>query len=40
MLAMFVNENQNDWDDHLPYLTSVLEHPFKKVPDVLRTVLC
>ena len=22
MLAMFVNENHNDWDDHLPYLTS------------------
>ena len=22
MLAMFVNENHDDWDDHLPYLTS------------------
>lgn len=21
MLSMFVNENRNDWDDHLPYLT-------------------
>lgn len=22
MLTMFVNENHDDWDDHLPYLTS------------------
>lgn len=37
MLAMFVNENHNDWDEHL-YLTSAyIEHLFKKVLDILPT---
>lgn len=30
MLSMFVNENRNDWDDHLPYLTMAYRATFQK----------
>lgn len=30
MLAMFVNENHNDWDDHLPFLTSAYRTPVQE----------
>ena len=42
MLSMFVNENQDDWDDHLPYLTmayrSCVQDSTKCTPNLL--MLC
>lgn len=41
MLSMFVNENSNDWDDHLPYLTMAYRATVQKstscTPNLVRT---
>lgn len=40
MLAMYVDENRSDWDDHLPYVMMAYRASTHETTNVLQTSLC